>query len=251
VWQISADGAVEPANPVEGSLSSPVLFGGAQGAPVLWTGDRWLRWQPWSRSFDALDVLDAQPAVVGEATCSPDAGLAMWLDPTTMSLTLLRFDTRNAYSTLPTDLLVTGPDEMAPDRLALAGTLAFDTQSSAGQLDLGPGDAAFVTDRTYLDVAIDVSMPTALPALVVLAADGGPFVEVGGLSCQAALGTGPLQLHVERHGQSVSWSVLGGGSGTCTAPFDPSARVSIGVRAPEGGVPSGARDLRIRRLGAP
>ncbi len=136
VWEISADGAPQPALPIEGTLTAPVFFGGAQGAPVLWTGDRWLRWQPWSRSFGALDVLDAEPASLGDSTCSPDPGLAMWLDPTANALTLLRFDTRNAYSTLPGALLVTGPSEMAPDRLALTGVVAFDTQAPTGQLDL-------------------------------------------------------------------------------------------------------------------
>ncbi len=247
VWQISANGAPQAANPVEGTLTAPVLFGGAQGAPVLWTGDRWLRWQPWTRSFGALEVLDPSPGAIGDTACTPDPGLAMWLDPGAR-LRLLRFDTRNAYSTLPADLLVSGPGEMAPDRLALGGVVAFDTQSSEGELDLGPGDAAFVTDRTYGDVAIDVTMPTTLPALVVLQAATGESVEVGGLSCPASLGTGPLDLHVERRGSTVTWSTPGGASGACTAAFDAGARISIGLRGPAGSAPSAARDLRVRRL---
>ena len=78
VWLIDADGAFEPASPVAGALSRPVLFGGAGGAPVLWTGDRWLRWQPWLGAFGPLGSIDA-PGLVGDATCSAERGLAMWI----------------------------------------------------------------------------------------------------------------------------------------------------------------------------
>ena len=46
-WVIDPDGLPEAAKSVEGTLTRPVLFGGAGGAPVLWTGsaapDRWAR----------------------------------------------------------------------------------------------------------------------------------------------------------------------------------------------------------------
>ena len=57
-WLIDPDGVFEPTTPIAGAVAQPVLFGGAGGAPVLWTGDRWLRWAPWTGSFEALDVLD-------------------------------------------------------------------------------------------------------------------------------------------------------------------------------------------------
>ena len=169
-WVIGADGSVEAATPVPGMLAAPVLFGGAGGAPVLWTGDRWLRWQPWGASFAALDVLDDTPAHVGDATASPDEGLAFWLDSTTPALTALRFDALGAYSTLPGPLLTADTSDTAPDRLPGAGVAAFDPSVGA---TLGPGASAFVTDRTYADVAIDVDAPTGEPALVVSATSSG------------------------------------------------------------------------------
>jgi hypothetical protein len=235
-----------------------VFFGGAQGAPVLWTGSLWLRWQPWNRQFGALFTLDTLSALttIGGSTCSPDPGVAMWLDPSGASgprLTLLRFDTRNEYSTLPSDLLTSGTSELAPDGLAVQGAVWFNDESSEGELDLGPGNSAFVTDRTYADVAIDVSMPDQQPGLVVLRSALGEELEVGGLACPAALGALPVELHVERHGSDVTWSTPGGrdggaASGSCTATFGAGDRISIGVRGAHGGGISAARDLRVTRL---
>jgi hypothetical protein len=259
VLQIPASrGAPQPASSVEAPLTAPVLFGGAQGAPVLWTGSLWLRWQPWNRQFGALFTLDTLSAqtTIGRSTCSPDPGVAMWLDPSDASqpkLTLLRFDTRNEYSTLPSDLLTTGTSELAPDSLAVQGAVWFNDQSSEGELDLGPGDSAFVTDRTYADVAIDVSMPDQQPALMVLRSTLGDEMEVGGLACPAALGAVPVALHVERHGSAVTWSTPGGPdagptSGSCAATFGEGDRISIGVRGAHSGGISAVRDLRVTRL---
>jgi hypothetical protein len=265
VWEISANGTPQPATPIAGTLTAPVLFGGAQGAPVLWTGDRWLRWQPWERSFGALEVLNEASTSMGDARCAPDPGLAAWLDPSGPSLDLLRFDTSNAYSTLPPELLVTGPCAMGPelpsdplatntcdlgpDRLAVSGVVTFDTQSTEGRLELGPGDSVFVTDRTYADVAIDVILPTDFPALVVLQDASNNAVQVGDQNCQANPGAAPSTLHVERHGQTVTWSATNGASGTCMGAFDASARLSIGLRGRPDATLSAAQDLRVTRLG--
>ncbi|HEV3190225.1 MAG TPA: hypothetical protein VGY54_06985, partial [Polyangiaceae bacterium] len=117
VWVIGADGSLDPGTPVDG-LTQPILFGGAGGAPVLWTGDRWLRWQPWAGSFAALGALDEMPAHVSNAAASPDPGLAMWLDESVSMLANLRFDVRNEYSPLAGPLFLTNAIDTAPDRLS-------------------------------------------------------------------------------------------------------------------------------------
>ncbi len=249
VWVIDADCAVEPAAPIQGTLREPVLFGGAGGAPILWTGDRWLQWSPWEGAFVALAVLDDAPARVGDAWTAPDAGLAMWLDGSTFSLTTLRFDARGPYSTLPPSLLVTDAHELAPDRLPSPGVIAFD--SAIGGLVLEPGASAFVTDRTYADVAIDLAYPTGEPAVIVLRDALGSELEVGGISCPAATAPGAASVHVERHGTAVSWSRAGGQERTCPSGVALGARLSIGLRGATSSVRSVASDLRIRRLGAP
>jgi hypothetical protein len=248
VWVIDATGALEVATPVAGTLTTPVLFGGAGGAPVLWTGDRWLRWQPYLGSFTAFGVLDDVPATVSVAGGAPDPGLALWLDGNHNALTLLRYGTLGPYSSLPGPLLVTGPDETAPDRL---DGVAWNVDEGL-VLDAGsPGAAAFVTDRTYADVAIDVTAPTGEPALVALRDDAGNEVDVGGPACPGAwqgLQAGS-RLHVERRGTSIAYVLDGGSSGRCAASFTGNARVSVGLR----GTPSArsvARNLVVTRLGS-
>ncbi len=204
VWVIDADGALDAAVAVAGSLTAPTLFGGAGGAPVLWTGDRWLEWQPWAGAFGALGVLDDVPAHVGGAACSPDPGLALWLDGDTSSLAGLRFDVRGAYSALSGPLLVTDTSDTAPDRLASPGVLGFDAGTG---LTLAPGASAFVTDRTYADVDVDVDWPSGEPGIVVLR-DGGRR-RAGGRGCNVPWRGGPrrcvdtrratrVRRHVER-----------------------------------------------------
>jgi hypothetical protein len=251
VWVIDATGAPEAATRVAGTLTDPALFGGADGAPALWTGDRWLRWQPYAAAFGALDVLDDVPAHVGLTRASPDLGLAMWLDDGPGALTLLRFDTGDAYATLLGPLLVTSPDATSPDRLA-----AVQWDPATG-LVLGsgtPGAAAFVADRTYADVSVDVDAPTGEPAMVVLRDEGGVELDVGGADCPGALQPGaPSTLHVERRGQAVAWAIGGPGgspSGSCTTSSDAGARMSVGVRA-AGSTRSVAHNLVVTRLGVP
>jgi hypothetical protein len=258
VWVIDASGAIEAATSLAGVVA-PVLFAGTQGAPILWTGSspsaggRWLRWQPWQGSFGPFDVLDTTPANITDATASPDPGLAAWLDDGTggdARLTALRFDVRGDYSTLPGPLLVDSTAEMAPDRLVSDQNLAFDPSTG---LALSGDATAFVTDRTYADVSIDVDAPTGEPGFVVLRDQEGVELEVGGVSCPGALpgGKAPSSLHVQRSGATVTWSVRGGASGTCKTGVRSGARLSVGVRgAAASPGRSVVRNLRIVRLGS-
>ena len=246
VWVIDAYGALEAAARLEGSLTAPVLFGEAGGSPVLWTGDRWLRWQPWTGAFAALDVLDGLPAQIGASTCSPDPGLALWIAGDATAMTALRFDTRGEYATLPAPLLVDDTSEMAPDRLPGPGMLVFD--SSSGLL-LGPGASAFVTDRRYADVSIDIDAPTGEPTLVVLRDELGVELEVGGVACAGPVVPGAASVHVSRRGSNVSWAIAGGASGACATGVRSDARISIGVRGPASSMRGLVRNLRIARLG--
>ena len=250
VWVIDADGAFEAATPLAGSLTQPLLFDGARAAPrCCWTGDRWLRWQPWQGAFGALGELDAAAAHPSAATASPDPGLALWLDDAAApTLTALRFDTRGEYSPLEGPLLVGTASDVAPDCLAAPGVDFFDASSG---LELGPGASAFVTDRTYAAVSVDLDAPTGEPALVVLRDELGAELEVGGVACAGALAKGgsASSLHVERTGATVRWAIAGGAQGVCPSGVRSDARLSVGVRAPGGMSRSVAHNLRVRRLG--
>jgi hypothetical protein len=181
----------------------------------------------------------------------------MWLDETHQELFALRWDTRNAYSTLANPLLASDTTDTAPDT-APASSLSFDPQTG---LTLAPLAGVFVTDRTYRDVAIDLDAPTRQPAFVELRDNAGNLVDVGSSACPGAIPLqgqpAPSSVHVERHGSQVSWSVPGtaaGGasaSGTCTLPGAGAdgARVSVGVRGTAAG--SVAQNLVVERLSSP
>jgi hypothetical protein len=250
VWVIGADGAINAATPLGGAFGTqPVLFGGAGGAPVLFAAGRWLRWQPYAGAFGVLGVDIA--ANIDDATASPDSGLALWLDTTVtpVAVTALRFDAVGEYSALEGALLVGDTTDTAPDRLPSAGGITFDPDAG---LTLGPGASAFVTDRTYADVTVDMDAPTGEPALLVLRDELGNELEVGGTSCPGALPKpgAASSLHVERTGASVVWTLAGGASGTCTGGVGASARLSVGVRAPAS-IGSVVRNLRVARVGTP
>ena len=252
VWRIDADGALEAAQSIQGALTQPVLFGAAAGAPLLWTGDRWLRWQPWDGSFGEANTLQNTPTSVGAVVASPDSGLAFWLDATDLALTALRFDTQGEYSALPGPLLAGDDMNTAPDRLASPGVVTFDPSTG---VTLAAGASVFVTDRTYADVTIDVDQPTGEPVLVVLRDPTGTELEVGGETCPGALsGTSAGQastLHVQRTGATVTWSLGSGAPATCTTGVAAGARLSIGLRGPEGATEGVASDLLIARSAGP
>jgi hypothetical protein len=192
---------------------------------------------------------------VGVAT-SPDPGAALWVETAgaTPRLAALRFDVRGEYSTLPGPLLISDTTDTVPDRFPASGTFGFD--ASVGlTLDPGaspPGETAFVSDRTYTDVRIEVDAPTGRPALLVLRDALGDVLEVGGAGCPGAVVTGAKStLTVERKGASVTWTVSSGASGKCALGFDAGARVSVGVRAAPDLTSSVVRNLRVTRLGLP
>ena len=248
VWVIDASGVLEPAVPLAVAPTAPVLFGGAGGAPVLWTGSSWLQWDPYLGSFGEFGELDdAPPAISSTARCSPDPGMGMWLDETQQHLFALRFDTRNAYSTVANPLLAADRDDTSPDTAPSAGSVSFDPQTG---LALGPGAGVFVTDRTYADVAVGLDAPTGAPAFVEIRDDAGDVLDVGSEVCPGAIVPGTSSsVHVERHGSQVTWSLSTGGSGTCTFPGGEGVRVSVGVRGTS--VPTVSQNLTVQRLGDP
>jgi hypothetical protein len=247
-YVFDATGAPEPAAVFPGNVTSPVLFGAASGMPALWTGSQWLEWQAYAGEFAPLGVLDDVPAHVGPVTASPDPGLATWLDPTSGALVLLRFDTANAYSSLPGPLLDTDVADTAPDRL---GGVDFDPTLGMTFPPGSPGPAVFVTDRTYADVSVSVTAPTGVLPFVVLTDDVNPEIDVGGVSCPLPpLPAGPVTLTAVRRGASLGWSTDGGASGTCPESFGGGVRVSVGLRG-QATATAVAQDLVVTRLGEP
>ncbi len=142
---IGAQGDVMQANTTLGTLPNPVLFGGAGGAPILWTGDRFLRWQPWSASWGEFVTVDgATPSIQGTIV-SPDPGLGIWFQAQPPQLVALRFDTRNAYSELMPGGEVDLANETSPDDLPSMRSASFSLDTG---IAVTANATAFVTDRT-------------------------------------------------------------------------------------------------------
>ena len=249
-WIIGADYSVTAATAVQGTLSRPLLFGGAQGAPLLWTGDRWLQWLPWAGAFTSAPVLDNAPANIGDAFTSPDPGLAMWLDPVRTQLVALRIDTSNTFSADPPAFLAQDSSGVAPDALPAGDTVTY---TGGTGLTITQGSAAFITDRSYADVSIRVTFAAGQPPFVVLRDDDGTAHGVDDTCCAGLLsaqGPAPV-IDVERTGGTVTCAVNGAAPQACSAPPDAGARVAIGVLGALPTTPSIVSEIVVKRLGAP
>jgi hypothetical protein len=254
VWVISADGTLEPGLPLDPTTLDMVrLFPGAEGAPALWTGRRWMRWSPWFGAFqpiaDAPERGGAQPAPgpTLDVIANGDQGLAVWLDDRVeagMNLTGFRFATRSRFGAVPKPLLIAGPDQLAPDRLAGFPGSSIRFESERG-LILGPGASAFLTDVTFASFELEIDV-TAAAATIVLRQEDGIELEVGGAGCAFAQAA-TQRLSVARRGRRVSVSVDGAPPRTCPSELAPNARVSLGLRGAQGVGQSGSRNLRVTR----
>ncbi len=250
-WVIGADHTVTAAAmAVQGTLTRPVLLGGASGAPLLWTGDRWLQWQPWAGSFTSAPVIDSAPANVGDAFATMDPGLAMWLDPSGPKLVALRTDTSNAFSADPPAFLAQDATGLAPDALPAGDTVTY---TGGTGLTMSKGASAFVTDRTYADVSIRVTFVAGQAPFVVLRDDQGATYVVNDSCCSGLFGApGPAPVvDVERTGATVTCAVNGETAASCALGLDAASRVSVGVQGALPTTPSIVSEIVVRRLGAP
>ncbi len=248
VWVISADGSLEPGLPIEPStLESVRLFAGEDGSPVLWTGRRWLRWQPW---FGAFQPIGGAPSVgpATEAIANGDSGLALWLEDRAeagMNVTGFGFGWRTAYDTVPKPLLIGSPDQLVPDRLAgfRGSSLSFELERG---LVMGPGASAFLADVTFADFSLDIDITAAAPA-IVLREESGRELEVGGAACAFAQAA-TSHLEVVRSETKVRARLDRTGElRDCPTELEKSKRVSIGLRGAQGSGVSAARNLVVVR----
>lgn len=262
VWVISPDGSVAPGLPVDpGDLDVVRLYEGAGGAPILWTGWRWLRWDPWFGAFQAIPdaPTDRGPCLTRRPPPRPqcatqstmvngDPGLALWLEEPDVGPVLVtgyRFDVRTAFDNVHQAFLLTSTDGLAPDRIANQPGSAIQFDPLTG-LTLGPGATAFLTDVTFGDFVLDVEVVGSPPSIVLRPADSPAFV-VGGAAC-AFTQIATKSLHVERKGKRVRVQADDGELRDC--PTDLAAasmRVDIGLQGTAGFDLSGARDLRVSR----
>ncbi len=259
VWVISADRTADPATSIAGELKAARLFPGNAGSPVLYTGDRWLRWQPWLGEFGLMAEVASGGGPDRDALVSPDLGLAAWLSTNNGHATLsgLRFDARGAYTTdsVRGPLLANSTAFMSPDRLVSRSATPITFSPDRGLL-LDTGASAFLTDATFAAFALDLTVTGPAP-IVVLRDDAGVELEVGGGTCPIVVPDGTSTLHVERDGANVAVTVGADPPTPCrlhdrkdglgrTADAA-TARVSIGLRGGSSGDRSSGKSLLVVR----
>lgn len=241
VYVISADMSVQAATRITGALTKVRLFPGTNGSPLLWTGDRWLRWDPWTNGGEFTPFVEAQAASgAGDAVLSPDNGLALWINRKTSSIEGIRFSTRGAFATEPSPLFG-DTTFFAPDRLTTSGAISF---SPANGLALTLG-SVFVTDATFANFTLDLdAAPDHLPVVILRDAKGVQF-QIGGATCPL-MGTG-AHLTIERDAALVKVRIDALPPVVCDAQLPPDLRVVVGLSGGINGPPATVRNLKIIR----
>lgn len=235
VWRISADGTLEDATPIARSLSDVKLFPATEGAPVLWTGDRWLRWEPWAGQFGPFLGGEAL-GPPGDASAAVPGGALVWLDEERSgdaSLFAFRYATRGPYAPQPSALLVEDTRFVAPDRLVSPGvTRALSFREGEG-LTLAQDASVFLTDVTYADFTTEVFAPSSEPPLIVVRDERGDDLVVGGESCPVAFPPNVGRVRVVRRGAAIRVTTDERES-SCPASPAVSGRVRLGLRGAAG-----------------
>jgi hypothetical protein len=237
---VTPEGELETAPPIAGLVSRVALFDAAGGAPVLWTGTRWLRWQPWDGTFAPMSI-DGEGPHGAASLGSGDPGLLLWTEGG--RLTGLRVDVRGPFSSEIKPLLRDAPGSLSPDRLvssSAVSTMRFEADSG---LSLPADASVFLTDATFAGVDVRITMRGGPSPHVVLRTESGASSEVGDARCPPPPGN-PWTL--TRRGPRVELRDDDGLGETCELPLLGNARVSIGLRGagPEVGF---VRELAVER----
>ena len=219
VWIISADGTLEPGTAIDPmTLDRVRLFRESDGAPIVWTGNRWLKWAPWAGAFNLLD----KAPVVGpelDAIDSGDPGLALWVTKRAdddYAVAGFRFLAHTADAVRNT-LLSAGPLQLAPigSSTSTARRARFASTSAASARS--GRKPAFVTSVTFADFALDLDVTASAPVIVVRD-ERGAELRIGGASCGFGRSATHLSLHVTRNGARVDVTPTAAPR-TCPAPL--------------------------------
>jgi hypothetical protein len=240
VFWIDNDGAVQklPSLTLQQRGTKRVrMVTAGDGAPWLWNGDAWFRFDPWQNTFAAPDATpDDGPDDDFPPPVAVDPGLFVWIsrkDAASGGAVLrgFRHGVRGPYSQDP-DFLLADPRHLAPSRPPiLDGELWTDLEG----LHLSESASAVLTDTTYGDVVISGETPgSSLPTLELGALSVGPPPPA---PCPwPSSGT---KFAVTRSGHNVQVAVDDGAPQKCTGP---DGRVTIRLRG------LGAEKVTIKRL---
>ena len=204
------------------------LVSAGNGAPWLWNGDAWFRFDPWQNAFVAPDdAPDDGPDDDLPPPLAVDPGLFVWLsrrgnEPGATSATLrgFRHGMRGPYTHDP-DFLLADPSHLAPSRPPrVDGELWADTEG----LHLAESAHVVIADATFGNVVVSGEASGALPAVELGAWTIGPSSAAG---CPWPAG-GP-RFTVTRSGRTVLVKVDDGTNEKATSCTGPEGRVTVGL----------------------
>jgi len=224
-WRIGADGSVTSAGEIQ-NVSRVFLSPAEEGKAVLFTGDRWLVFDPWENRFGPTFDLPQGVGPSSSLAASPDPGLVVWGE-SDGTLRGVRSSVRNAYSFVEKPLLASDHTHFAPDS-APGSRVAF--RDSA--LHLSDGAAAFLNDVSFQNVVFEFQIKGSAPHLVFRDELGVEY-EIGGAWCPWKKEP-TLQVAIERVGTLVRVKVDGEAPMECPNALGAS-RISLGFRAPTSG----------------
>ncbi len=254
VWVISADGAIESGARLP-AVGEAALFAGSDGAPLLWDGARFQRWQPWAGAFtpaffDVASPVGPPASGTSASRTSPDPGLALWLDGD--RLVGLRFDTTGPFTTLTRPLLRDSTTRLAPDRLVTAALPERARFTATGGLELGKDAAAFVTDLTFGDFELTLETDSDRAPTIVLRDAAHAIDYVIGAPLAATDVVCPLprvtsRIAIARTEDRLSIKVDGGVATACAHAPPATSRLTVGLRGAAESDHSTARNLTLTR----
>ena len=228
VW-IGNDGAVEKLlslTPQQRGTKRVRLVAAGDGAPWLWNGDAWLRFDPWQGSFFLPDAAPEDgPDEDLPSPVAVDPGLFVWLSRTIVPETMevktglrgFRHGVRGPYTHDP-DFLLADPRHMSPSRPPRTDGLLW---ADAQGLHLSESTGVVIADTTYGNVV--VSGETSGSSLPTLELGGWPIGPPG--PCPwPRMGT---KFTVTRAGRTLLLAVDGEAPKDCPGP---DGRVTIGLR---------------------
>ena len=227
---IGNDGVVverlPPLTPQQRGTKRVRLVAAGDGAPWLWNGNAWLRFDPWQNSFFSPDAApedgpdDDLPAPV-----AVDPGLFVWLARTITPDTLeektalrgFRHGVRGPYTHDP-DFLLADPRHMSPSHPPRTdGHLWADAEG----LHLSESAGVVMTDTTYGNVVVSgETSGSSLPTLEL----GGWAIGPPGPCPWPRTGT---KFTVTRAGRTLLVAVDGEAPKDCPGP---DGRVTVGLR---------------------
>ncbi len=233
-WWISEQGDVAPVElPV--AAPRPLLFGGADGAPLLATGasderNLW-RFDPWQARFELAPLtLTALPrAGDGQAALADQAVLWTSDDEEGAHLVGLRWGTRDHLAIDPPLVTSDGSDGLAapfplvPDR-PTAGHVRFQRSERILIFDAESEARVFVASADYGALSVELWVEGDAPRVIL------GDQEYGGEACPWPRGDASI-FKLERDSSGVTLSSGGALAAPCPAP---AGRVRLGVARGDG-----------------